>query len=722
MKALLEFIARIFFRLRAYNTEVLRTPGPVLLLPNHASWLDWLFLGVYLDDDWRFVTSNETAQTSWVHRKMMINRRTFPIDVSSPYAVKHMATFLEKGGRLVLFPEGRLSHTGSLMKLFDGTGFLIFKTRAKVITAHLRGALRVPFSPHPGWKRLFTPVSVHFSDVLTPPHPGDVSTTRARAILTTWLRDQLIRQQFDVEMHFGPANLLDAVLEIGVRRPSFEVLRDAMRQSLTYRRLLVGTELFAQEWTERLRSDAPRVGVLLPNVVATPVVLTSLWAAGRVPALLNFSTGSAVMRTCCELAGIRQIITSRAFLDRAKIDTHTLTESGIELVYLDDVRARIPPARRLLTLLLSYVTRHAALRQRKTRHGDDTAVILFTSGSEGTPKGVELSHRNLLANLRQLLATLDILDTDRFFNALPLFHSFGVMAGIVAPLVRGVFCYLYPSPLHYRIVPALVYDLNCTVMFGTPTFLNGYARKAHPYDFRTVRLLVAGAEKLQDITSQTYARKFGIRILEGYGATECSPVVTLNSPLQPRVGSAGRFMPGMEWKLEPMDGVSEGGRLLVSGPNVMRGYVNSDANAKFQALGGWYDTGDIVRVDEEGFAYILGRLKRFAKISGEMVSLTAVEDALAGAFPQYGQRFQVAVVSIPDEDKGERLIAATNEAKLTLEEVRAAIKSRGFGNLCVPRDLRAIREIPKLGTGKVNHRELTSVLLELLRASSRPPA
>jgi acyl-[acyl-carrier-protein]-phospholipid O-acyltransferase / long-chain-fatty-acid--[acyl-carrier-protein] ligase len=296
------------------------------------------------------------------------------------------------------------------------------------------------------------------------------------------------------------------------------------------------------------------------------------------------------------------------------------------------------------------------------------------------------------------------------FNALPLFHSFGLTAGALLPLVRGILVVLYPSPLHYRVVPTIVYGARCTIMFGTPTFLNGYARKAHPYDFRTVRMMVAGAEKLQDSTFHTYARKFGLRVMEGYGATECSPVICVNSLIDARVGSVGRFLPGIEWKLEPVEGVEEGGRLLIRGPNVMKGYLNADANATFQSLGGWYDTGDIVRVDSEGYAYVLGRLKRFAKISGEMVSLTAVEDALAGAFPQYGLRCQVAVLAAPDDEKGEKLIAITNEPRLKADEVRAAIKGRGFSNLCVPRETRFVKEIPKLGTGKINHRELAARL------------
>jgi acyl-[acyl-carrier-protein]-phospholipid O-acyltransferase/long-chain-fatty-acid--[acyl-carrier-protein] ligase len=282
--------------------------------------------------------------------------------------------------------------------------------------------------------------------------------------------------------------------------------------------------------------------------------------------------------------------------------------------------------------------------------------------------------------------------------------------GTLLPLIRGAFSFIYPSPLHYRVIPAAFYDQDCTIFLSTNTFLNGYARKAHPYDFRTLRYLFAAAEKLQESTATTWAQKFGVRILEGYGATECSPCLSLNTPLVPKYGSVGRLLPGIEYKLEPVEGVEEGGRLFVRGPNVMLGYLNPDANAKFTALGGWYDTGDIVSVDAEGYLFIRGRLKRFAKVSGEMVSLTAVEDALAGAFPQYGLRCQVAVVTRPDEDKGEALIAVTNEHKLQLDEIRAAIKAKGLNNLSVPRQIEVVREIPKLGTGKINHRELAKML------------
>ena len=715
MKFLCHLFVSLWFRFRAFNVESLKTPGPVLLIPNHVSWLDWLFLVAVLDEDWKFVTSATTARSSYVHRKMMVNRRTFPVDTASPYAAKRMAEFLATGGRLVLFAEGRITVTGSLMKLFDGTGFLIDRTGAKVITCYLRNARRTPFVRHTGWTRWRPTVTAHFSDAISPPpRPEGVSNTVARQRRTTWLRDTMVRQQFDVETAYGAQHILNAVIETAATLPKKIIFEDASLTTLTYRRLMTSVDLLAGAWRHRL-GPGPNIGVLLPNVNSTPVTLLSLWATGYVPAILNFSTGIATMQQCAQLAGLKQIITSRVFVQKAKLELAPLVEAGIELVFLEDVGAGLSGLNKLLTLMKHTVACGAGLRiKADSRPAADpgshpasaTAVILFTSGSEGVPKGVELTHANLLAKARQLISVLDVTDHERFFSAMPLFHSFGLMAGLVVPLTNGFYTFLYPSPLHYRVVPTAVYDKACTLMLGTNTFLNGYARRANPYDFNSVKFLVAGAEKVQDATVQTWARKFGVRILEGYGATECSPAITINSRLEPKSGSVGRFLPGMEWKTETIEGVAEGGKLFVRGPNVMRGYLNPDANATFQALNGWYDTGDMVSVDDDGFVHILGRLKRFAKISGEMVSLTAVEDAVAGAFSHFGPKCEIAVIAVPDEDKGERLIAVTDQPRITLDDIRTVIRNKGMTNLCVPREVIVVREIPKLGTGKVNHREL----------------
>jgi len=723
MKTLLRFLLRLLYRFRSYNEEALKVAGPVLLLPNHVSWWDWAFIGVCLEDDWIFVTSSTTAEISWLHRFLMVNRRTFPVDMNSPYAVKHMAEYLLKGGRLVLFPEGRLSATGSLMKLYDGTGFLICKTHAKVVTAYIRGAKRLPFSRSPNLPKWFPRVSVHFSGVLSPPGCKELSVAEARARLTDWLRQQMVRQQWETEMVFGAATVPEAILQTARDRPGRVAVQDVTLQEITYRRLLAGADALAVQWKRLLSPTASRVGVLLPNTNAFPVVLLSLWAEGKIPAILNYTTGTAVLEACTKLAALKTVITSRTFVTRAKLDLAPLQQLGVELIFLEDVRARVTAANRLA----AYCRQLWGTRWNLNHRPDDVAVVLFTSGSEGIPKGVELSHRNLLANIRQMLSVIDLMDNDRFFNALPLFHCFGLTVGLLLPLVTGSYVLLYISPLHYRVVPAAFYNLNCTVFFGTNTLMNGYARKAHPFDFRTLRYVFAGAEKLQESTSSLWLQKFGARIFEGYGATECSPCVSLNVPMHLQLGSAGQFLPGIEFKLEPVEGIqgrpgrakggTNAGRLLVRGPNIMKGYVNPEANAQFQSLNGWYDTGDVVEVDSEGYLHILGRLKRFAKISGEMVSLTAVEDALSTAFPEFGPKFAIAVIARPDPIRGEKLVAVSTEPKLTLTQIREAIRAHGLSNLAVPKELTTIHELPRLGTGKINHRELANLLQESTRAA-----
>jgi acyl-[acyl-carrier-protein]-phospholipid O-acyltransferase/long-chain-fatty-acid--[acyl-carrier-protein] ligase len=707
MRFIIRFLLKLFYGFRVLNEEITKTPGPVLLIPNHVSWLDWLFVGACLDEDWRFVTSSVTAQTTWVHRWLLINRRTFPVDTASPYAVKRMAEYLQKGGRLVLFAEGRISTTTALMKLYEGTGFLLARTQARVITCYLRGAVRIPWVRQTGWTQWFPRLSVHFSALLDPPRPEHTSGSQARQRLTAWLRDRMMEQQLSCEMIFGPKNLPEAVLEMRRHCPNKIILEDVTRKELTYRQLWLGADLLEKQLRQRLIGTEPRVGILLPNLNATVVILLAVWSQKKTPCMLNFSTGIVAMIECARLAGLRQIVTSKTFLEKARIDPEPFLKAGLELIPVEDLRAGISGPEKIKGLLRH---RFRAPRPRCRPEASDTAVVLFTSGSEGTPKGVELTHANVLSNIRQMLAVVDVNDHDRMFNAMPLFHSFGITVGALLPLVRGIYSFIYPSPLHYRIIPAIVYDRNCTVLLGTNTFLNGWARKAHGYDFNRLRLVFGAAEKIQDATVASWCAKFGVRMLEGYGATECSPCVSVNSPLACKMGTAGRLMPAIAYKLESVEGVAEGGRLLVRGPNIMKGYLNTEANATFLALDGWYDTGDIASVDADGFLKILGRLKRFAKVSGEMVSLTAVEDALAGAFPHYGPRFQIAILTRPDDNKGELIVAVSNEPRLQLNEIREAIKNRGMSNLCAPRLLQCVKEIPKLGTGKVNYRELAKGL------------
>jgi acyl-[acyl-carrier-protein]-phospholipid O-acyltransferase/long-chain-fatty-acid--[acyl-carrier-protein] ligase len=704
---ILRLILRLWFRFRAFNEDATRIEGPVLLIPNHVSWIDWLFVGLCLDTDWKLAASEMPARVSKLHAWVLGNSRIILIGADPAASLKRMTAHLKDGGKLVLFAEGRMSRTGTLQRLFDGTGFLIQKANPKVITCYQRGASRVPGSPHGGWTKWFPKVTAHFSDPVEPPKFEGLKGSDARAKLNQWLRDLMVRQQFETEMENGPQTILPALAEVARQIPHRTALEDTTFQTLTYRRLLVGTDLLASQWNRLLDQRVERVGVLLPNVNGKAVTLTSLWAADKVPAILNYTAGTSAMLQCIELSDIKQVITSRAFIEKAKLEVEPLVAAGVELIYLEDVREKISGLAKLCSLLNHKLNPWAG----QYTPFADTAVIIYTSGSEGVPKGVELTHYNLLSNIRQCIAVIDITDNDRFFTCLPIFHSFGLTVGLLLPLLRGAFVYLFPSPLMYRQIPAIFYDRDCTILLATNTFLNGYARAAQAADFSNLRYLLCGAEKVQEATREIWAKKFGVRIFEGYGATETGPCLSVNTIFEARDGSVGRLFPDIEYKLEKIDGVAEGGKLLVKGPNIMKGYLNKEPNEEFKKLGGWYDTGDIVTVDEDRFITILGRAKRFAKISGEMVSLTAVENALAGAFPQHGEDCTIAVIARPDADKGEQLIAATNKPGLELGEIRTAIADAGLPNLAAPREIKLLEEIPLLGSGKINYPELGKQVL-----------
>ena len=362
----------------------------------------------------------------------------------------------------------------------------------------------------------------------------------------------------------------------------------------------------------------------------------------------------------------------------------------MRIVYLDDLRETVSLADRLRAL-------NRYRRAIVPRRPDDPAAILFTSGSEGTPKGVVLSHRNMLTNAAQAAARIDFGRTDTVFNALPVFHAFGLTVGLVLPVVSGVPVFLYPSPLHYRIVPELVYGANATIMFGTDTFLSGYARAAHPYDFRSVRYVLAGAEPVKEATRRIWAEKFGLRILEGYGVTETAPALALNTPMFNRFGTVGRLLPGIEARLEPVPGVEEGGRLYVRGPNVMLGYLKADnPGVLVPPEDGWHDTGDIVSIDRDGYLTIKGRAKRFAKIGGEMISLASVETLASELWPDALS----AVVTQPDPRRGERLVLVTEQKGATRPAFQTHARAKGTSDLMVPADMIIVDKLPLLGSGK----------------------
>lgn len=476
------------------------------------------------------------------------------------------------------------------------------------------------------------------------------------------------------------------------------VINDFAKTSLTYDRLTLGAILLGDKLRDLGQPEAP-LGILLPNASGVAAVFFACQAIGRVPAMLNYSSGLRSLNAACDAAEITVIVSSRAFIEKAGLeDLVEGLSKRCEFVWTEDLRASIGTFDKIkgmarLKLGLSGVPGHQI-------SPDAVAVMLFTSGTEGVPKGVALTHANLLSNCWQFDHVIDLRPGDTFFTALPVFHAFGLTAGLIAGIVLGVGAYFYPSPLHYKEIPAHVRKSGAKIVVSTDTFVNGWIKSAEPEDFKSVRLMVLGAERVREQTRQLFRDKFDIELLEGYGATEASPVLAANHQDDNVPGTVGYLMPCVEHKIEPVPGLSEGGRLMVRGPNMMAGYVKVDAPGVLQPLPeGWHDTGDIVDIDAHGRISIKGRAKRFAKLGGEMVSLSAVEAYVSQVWPDATH----AVVAIPDPRKGETLVLVTEKDDPDLKEVRAWAKEHGVAELMLPKKVVSVEELPVLGTGKLNY-------------------
>jgi acyl-[acyl-carrier-protein]-phospholipid O-acyltransferase/long-chain-fatty-acid--[acyl-carrier-protein] ligase len=709
---LLSIIFRALYRVEIKGVDNLLNAGvnPVIAL-NHVSFLDAALAMSLLPKDPVFAIDSAMAQNWWV-KPFLKFTRAMPLDPTKPMATRALINAVRGGDPLIIFPEGRITITGSLMKIYDGAGLIADKSDAVVVPVRLSGLEYTPFtrlSRGQVRRRWFPKVTVTILEPVKLKIDPELKGKRRRQAAGAALYDimsNLIYRTAPTDRTVFEA-LLEAAHVHGMGRVAVE---DPVTGSLSYRRLLLGAAILGR----KIMPYAPEggtVGIMLPNANGAAVTLMAAMSAGRVPAMINFSAGATAVLAACTAAKIDTVLTSRAFVERGRLDALIAAmEKQVRIVYLDDIRTTITLKDKLRGL-------REKGRPLVKRGPDDWAAILFTSGSEGVPKGVVLSHRNMLTNAAQAAARIDFGRQDKVFNVLPIFHSFGLTIGLILPLVSGVRIYLYPTPLHYRIVPELVYGVNATIFFGTDTFLSGYARSAHPYDFRSLRYIMAGAEPVKETTRRTYLEKFGQRILEGYGVTETAPALALNTPMFNKFGSVGRALPGMELKLEKVEGVDEGGRLFVKGPNIMLGYLRVENPGVIEPPPeGWHDTGDIVIIDAQGFITIKGRAKRFAKIGGEMISFAAVEALASELWPDALS----AVSSVPDARKGERLVLVTQRKNATRSEFQAFARSRGASELLTPAEFVHLEKIPVLGSGKVDNVAVAKLVKERFAAQPAP--
>lgn len=703
-------IFRLMYRVEVKGLDNLRQAGrKAVIIANHTSFLDGPLLSAFLPERASFAINTYVAKRWWAKPTFALFNM-IPIDPANPMALRVLVDELKKGRKVVIFPEGRLTVTGALMKVYEGPGAIAQMAHAKVVPVRIDGALYTPFSRMRGKLRLrwFPKITLSF----LPPVRFDPPAGLRGSALRVHQADKL----YDVmtDMVFRTSNidrtlfqsLLDARKTHGRRH---QVIEDIQRNPATYDRLVMGAFVLGRKFAQATPGEKV-VGVMLPSAIACFVTMFGLHAFGRTPAMLNFSTGAVNMAAGCEAAQVKTIITSRRFIETANLqaDLDHLAV-GRKIIFLEELREDLTFGDKLYGLWARYFSETALRTSGANSDPNAPAVILFTSGSEGKPKGVALSHRNLNANRFQAAARIDFTASDVVFNALPLFHSFGLTAGALLPVLAGVRTFLYPSPLHYKIIPELCYDTNATVLFGTDTFLAGYAKNAHPYDFFSIRLVVAGAERVKPETRVAWMEKFGLRILEGYGATEASPVLAVNTPIHFRTGTVGRLLDQIQYRLEPVPGIEDGGRLFVKGPNIMLGYLQENNPGQITSPSdGWYDTGDIVKVDDQGFVTILGRAKRFAKIAGEMVSLAAVELKLQEVFPEAHH----AVVAVPDVKKGEQLVMFTTGPNLDQGKVTDGLKAANAAALMIPRNIVHLDALPVLGSGKTDYVTLNAMAKE----------
>jgi acyl-[acyl-carrier-protein]-phospholipid O-acyltransferase/long-chain-fatty-acid--[acyl-carrier-protein] ligase len=695
LRPLLRGLARLLFRVEVMARQADFNHPRLLVVANHESFLDGLLLGLFLPIDPVFVVHTGIANN--VFFRLLLSQVDYlAVDPTSPMAMKKVIRLIESGRPVVIFPEGRITLTGSLMKVYDGPAFVAAKTGATVVPVRLDGASRSYFSRlsgrHP--RALLPKIRLSILAERHFPMPEGATAKLRRRKSGKLMQEMIFASRPQQTLY---AALCDAADIYGRRR---RLLEDVKQVEYSYNDLLKMALILGRQ-IERLSQPGEKVGLLLPNLVPTIGLIFGLTARRRVPAMLNYTAGVEAMQAAIDAAEVKTVVTSRAFVEQAKLADKLAGLSGVQLVYLEDVRERIGLADKLW--LIAYAI-HFPRAFELPASPEDAAVVLFTSGSEGKPKGVVLPHRAILANVAQIRSVIDFSVYDKVLNALPIFHSFGLTAGALLPVLSGASLFLYPSPLHYRVIPELAYDRGCTILFGTSTFLANYAKFANPYDFYRLRYVVAGAEKLSEAVRSLWFEKFGLRIFEGYGATETAPVLAVNTPMAYKTGTVGNLLPGIEHKLLPVPGIDRGGILHVRGPNVMAGYLKADRPGVLQAPvsdagEGWYETGDVVELDEDGFVKIVGRVKRFAKIAGEMVSLEVVEKLATATSPALAH----AASSQPDPAKGEALVLFTTDGELSRELLAAKAREIGVPELAVPRKIHRVESLPLLGTGKVDY-------------------
>lgn len=702
MRSVLQSVFAWLYRVRVIgDVAPFERERCVVVVANCPSWFAALSLGLLLPRS-PLVVLPPGQPRGFIERLLLRLVEHVVSDMNDPLLARHLLQQVRAGRPVVLFPEGHINGGLNVGKVYPAAALVAAQSGAAVVPIGLAASSRLL-----SWLgnrhvitgmtlRVFVPTSID----------GGNGSARQRRACATQRLTEVMRETAVAAFVRKPLfeTFLDAVAAHGRSRL---ILEDQDRQPRSYGQILKGS-LAISRWISRNTVRGENVGILLPNVIASVGTVLGLWASARVPAIFNFTAGAAAVNSAARAARVRTVISSRKFISQAQLEPLLEALRDCRILYLEDVRSQLGLLDKLW--LMAFACRFPQLAILRPAISDPAAV-LFTSGSEDRPKGVVLSHYAVLSNVAQISAVFDFSPRDRIFNPLPIYHAYSFTAGLVLSLVTGTPMFLYISPLKYRDIPELVYRSECTVLFGTSTFLSYYEQNAVPMDFRSIRCVISGGERLSDGVAKAWQTRFGLRIYEGYGTTEAGPVISLSTFENFRIGSVGRFMPRLETVIRPLEGVERGGVLHIKGPNLMLGYYRHQRPGVIEpprsSVGaGWYDTGDIVEVDDCGMVTIVGRVRRFAKIAGEMVSLDAVEQVARMASGSH----QHAAIALLRNDGAETTVLFTTDDTLTRPRLLAAARSAGAHELAVARKVVKIAQLPLLSTGKTDYVALNALI------------
>lgn len=713
VKAFLKYLLKILYNVKVNGLDNYNKAKPgSIVIANHTSLLDGVLLRAYLPGGMIFVVDATIAQKWWV-KIFIFFEEFYTVDPRKPIVVRELVDLVKRGKRLVIFPEGRITLTGAIMKVYEGPGFVADKAEAEIIPIRIEGAQYTPFSYLR--KNIRTRWFPNITINVFPPYPFKADPTKVgksrRQAVASKLYDKMVEMALKTSK--VDQTLFDGLLDSSsIHKMSTIILDDMEGKPINYRKLITNSIVLGEMLVKGIENVDEPIGLMIPNSKAAVVAFFALQSKGQIAAMLNYSWGYQDIINACKTAKIKHIWTTKQLVEkgRLKVVIHGIKGAGVHVHYLEDLVAKKKHyvGKMLLALIAPrWVYRKQQRRVERAALGKSTAdrpcVILFTSGFTGTPKGVVLSHKNINTNINQMASMMDYVNNDKVFNVLPLFHAYGLTVGTLMPLFCGVGVWMYPSPLHFGIIPELVYRQDATVLLGTNTFLKAYLRRANPYDFYALRYVFSGAERVQESTRKAYYGVFGLRIFEGYGTTETSPVLAANTPMHNKIGTVGKMLPGIEYRLQEVPGISHGKELWVRGGNVMLGYMVLEQPGVIQSLeDGWLNTGDVVTIDKFGFIKIVDRTKRFAKIGAEMLSLLAIEEMFEKVWPDRVH----ACISVPNAKHGEELVIITEKPEADLQQVRNYARAKGISPLMVPKRIFYKRKIPLLGTGKPDYMAL----------------